>query len=75
MCCEVATAHVAHLFDPATVDFHHTGVALATLGYFDYPHRLPRATVAMTGGFLPVALPTWFVWIRQRPNGEVNGRC
>lgn len=40
--------------------------ALATLGYFNYSYRLPRITLAITGGILFVVLPLWFVWIRQR---------
>ncbi|MCU4926457.1 sugar transferase [Halobacteria archaeon AArc-dxtr1] len=45
------------------------GLALATLGYFNWSYRLPRATLTMTIGLLSVALPAWFVWIRRRPNG------
>ncbi|APW98890.1 exopolysaccharide biosynthesis polyprenyl glycosylphosphotransferase [Halobiforma lacisalsi AJ5] len=41
--------------------------ALATLGYFNYSYRLPRATLVMTFGLLSVAIPGWFVWIRRRP--------
>ncbi len=48
------------------------GLALATLGYFNYTYRLPRATLTMTIGVLVVVLPAWFVWIRQRPPGEVD---
>ncbi|WP_255167387.1 sugar transferase [Natrononativus amylolyticus] len=44
------------------------GLALATLGYFNWSYRLPRATLTMTIGFLVVALPAWFVWIRLRPS-------
>lgn len=40
--------------------------ALATLGYFNYSYRLPRSTLAITGGLLFLVLPVWFVWIRQR---------
>lgn len=43
------------------------GLALATLGYFNYSYRLPRATLTMTIGMLVVAVPIWFVWIRKRP--------
>lgn len=43
--------------------------ALATLGYFNYSYRLPRTTLTITGGFLFIVLPLWFVWIRQR-NGS-----
>lgn len=48
--------------------------ALATLGYFNYSYRLPRTTLAITGGFLFVVLPLWFVWIRQR-NGHGSDRA
>lgn len=43
------------------------GLALATFGYFEWSHRLPRATLVMVVALLMVALPTWFVWIRRRP--------
>jgi lipopolysaccharide/colanic/teichoic acid biosynthesis glycosyltransferase len=43
------------------------GLALATLGYFQWSHRLPRATLTMTIGALLVVLPAWFVWIRRTP--------
>jgi len=46
-------------------------LALATVGYFDYTYRLPRATLIVTGAFLLVALPAFFVAIRQRP--RLNG--
>jgi len=42
-------------------------LSLATIGYFDYTYQLPRATLLVTGGFLLVALPLWFVAIRRRP--------
>ena len=45
-------------------------LALATIGYFDYTYRLPRATLVATGGLLLVALPLWFVVIRRRPAGN-----
>ncbi|MFP8953846.1 sugar transferase [Natrialbaceae archaeon A-arb3/5] len=48
------------------------GLALATLGYFKWSHRLPRATLVMTIGVLVVALPLWFLGIRQS-NGS-DGR-
>ncbi len=48
------------------------GLALATLGYFEWSHRLPRATLVMTIGILAIVLPAWFVWIR-RPAGD-SGR-
>ncbi|MBX0324025.1 sugar transferase [Halomicroarcula sp. F13] len=46
--------------------------ALATIGYFDYSYRLPRLSVLLMTPLLLVALPAWFVWIRQRPstNGD-----
>ena len=47
--------------------------ALATIGYFDYTYRLPRATLVVAGMVLLVALPLWFVTIRSRPlNGEAG---
>lgn len=46
--------------------------ALATLGYYNYTYRLPRATLTMTGGILVVLIPLWFIWIRQRPAGETS---
>ena len=47
--------------------------ALATIGYFDYTYRLPRATLVVAGLLLLVALPLWFVTIRSRPlNGEAG---
>ena len=47
------------------------GLALATLGYFKWSHRLPRATLVMTIGVLAIAIPAWFVWIR-RPASETK---
>ncbi|RKD98085.1 sugar transferase [Halopiger aswanensis] len=49
------------------------GFALATLGYFKWSHRLPRATLVMIIGLLGIVLPAWFVWIRRRPHGA-DGR-
>ncbi|ELY97301.1 exopolysaccharide biosynthesis polyprenyl glycosylphosphotransferase [Natrialba chahannaoensis JCM 10990] len=43
------------------------GLALSTLGYFNWSYRLPRATVTMTIGVLVIVVPSWFVWIRRRP--------
>lgn len=40
---------------------------VATIGYFNWSYRLPRATVTMTMGLLLVALPAWFVVIGNRP--------
>ncbi len=48
------------------------GSALATLGYFKWSHRLPRATLVMTIGVLSIVLPLWFVWIRNRPNEDAK---
>ncbi|TYT62131.1 sugar transferase [Natrialba swarupiae] len=48
------------------------GLALATLGYFKWSHRLPRATLVMTIGVLSIVLPLWFVWIRNRPNEDAK---
>jgi exopolysaccharide biosynthesis polyprenyl glycosylphosphotransferase len=45
------------------------GLALATIGYFQWSHRLPRATLTMAIGVLFVVLPAWFVWIRRAPVG------
>ncbi|WP_265112366.1 sugar transferase [Halosolutus halophilus] len=46
------------------------GLALATLGYFEWSYRLPRATLVMTIGLLAVVIPPWFVWIRRRPTSD-----
>ena len=43
------------------------GLGLATLGYFEWSYRLPRATLTMTVGLLAVVIPLWFVQIRQPP--------
>lgn len=48
--------------------------ALATLGYFNWSYRLPRATLLVTGALLFAFIPAWFVAIRNRPAGE-NGRA
>jgi len=44
--------------------------ALAAIGYFDYTYRLPRLTLLTLTPVLLVAIPAWFVWIRQRPTSE-----
>jgi lipopolysaccharide/colanic/teichoic acid biosynthesis glycosyltransferase len=44
-----------------------SGLSLATLGYFEWSYRLPRATLTMTIGLLFIAIPLWFVQIRQPP--------
>ncbi|WP_224448674.1 sugar transferase [Haloprofundus salilacus] len=49
------------------------GLALATFGYFEWSHRLPRATLVMVVAVLLIAMPTWFVWIRRQPPAE-SGR-
>ncbi|ELY95772.1 exopolysaccharide biosynthesis polyprenyl glycosylphosphotransferase [Natrialba hulunbeirensis JCM 10989] len=46
------------------------GFALASLGYFNWSYRLPRATLVMTIGLLTAVLPLWFVWIRRRPTRD-----
>ncbi|QDX40819.1 sugar transferase [Salarchaeum sp. JOR-1] len=46
------------------------GLALATIGYFDYTYRLPRTTLLLTISILLVVLPVWFVMIRRRPDGN-----
>ncbi|WP_321169925.1 DUF1970 domain-containing protein [Salinigranum rubrum] len=42
-------------------------LALATIGYFDFSFRLPRATLIVSGTILLITVPTWFVLIRRRP--------
>ncbi|MBZ6496470.1 sugar transferase [Natrinema longum] len=49
------------------------GLALATLGFFQWSHRLPRATLVMIVGILMLLIPAWFVWIRRRPTAS-DGR-
>ncbi|WP_409025296.1 sugar transferase [Halalkalicoccus salilacus] len=44
--------------------------ALATVGYFNWTYRLPRATLAVTTGLLLVVLPTWFVLIKTGYRGK-----
>lgn len=39
--------------------------ALATLGYFNWTYRLPRATLAVMTGLLLVILPLWFVVVKS----------
>lgn len=48
------------------------GFALATLGYFQWSHRIPRATLTMTVGILFVVLPVWFAWIRRGAGSETG---
>jgi len=45
-------------------------LALATIGYFDFTYRLPRATLLVAGAVLLVSVPTWFVLVRRRPHPE-----
>ena len=46
------------------------GLGLATLGFFKWSHRLPRATLVMVVGLLAITLPAWFLWIRVQPTGS-----
>ncbi|MDJ1431951.1 sugar transferase [Halostagnicola sp. A-GB9-2] len=46
------------------------GLVMATFGFFNWSHRLPRATLVMTVGLLTLLLPIWFVRTRNRPNGH-----
>jgi lipopolysaccharide/colanic/teichoic acid biosynthesis glycosyltransferase len=46
------------------------GLGLATLGYFQWSHRLPRATLTLEIAFLLVVIPLWFTWMRRSPVGE-----
>jgi len=48
------------------------GLGLAAFGYFQWSHRLPRATLTMTVGLLVLTVPIWFVWIRRRPTAEAG---
>ncbi len=48
------------------------GLGLATLGYFEWSHRLPRSTLVLVVGLTMVLLPAWFVWIRRRPSGTAE---
>jgi lipopolysaccharide/colanic/teichoic acid biosynthesis glycosyltransferase len=50
------------------------GLGLATLGYFQWSSRLPRATLVMAIGVLLVAVPAWFVQIRRPPRAPPE-RC
>ncbi|NHN46227.1 sugar transferase [Halostella sp. JP-L12] len=49
-----------------------SGLALATLGYFQWSHRLPRATLVMLTAMLVFVLPAWFVAIRRPVNGTME---
>lgn len=44
--------------------------ALATLGYFNWTYRLPRATLTTTTGLLLLGLPAWFLAIRTHPDAD-----
>jgi len=44
-------------------------LALATVGYFDWTFRLPRATLVLLTGIMLVGAPAWFVAFRHRPAG------
>lgn len=46
------------------------GLALATLGYFKWSHRVPRATLTMSIGLLLVVVPLWFLQIRRAPTAD-----
>ena len=48
------------------------GLALATLGFFKWSHRLPRATLTLVVGVLSITIPLWFIWIRRRPEREAE---
>ncbi|MFC7231562.1 sugar transferase [Saliphagus sp. GCM10025308] len=48
------------------------GLAMATLGYFKWSHRLPRQTLTMTVAILAVVVPVWFFQVRRRPAGETG---
>ena len=42
--------------------------ALATIGYFDFTYRIPRATLLVAGAILLQTVPLWFVLIRRQPH-------
>lgn len=42
--------------------------ALATIGYFDFTYRIPRATLLVAGAILFLTVPPWFVLIRRQPH-------
>lgn len=46
--------------------------ALVTVGHFNWPYHLPRTTHLLTTGLLLLALPTWFLMIRNR--STTNGK-
>ncbi len=47
-------------------------LALATIGYFNWTYRLPRATLLVVGVLLFVAIPAWFLAIRNRPSTKAG---
>ena len=47
-------------------------LALATLGYFKWSHRLPRQTLVMTAIVLGITIPWVLVSISRRPDGEAE---
>ncbi|MWV65228.1 DUF1970 domain-containing protein [Halorubrum sp. JWXQ-INN 858] len=46
------------------------GLAIATLGFFKWSLRVPRATLTITIGLLLLLVPAWFVGIRRQPRTE-----
>lgn len=48
------------------------GLTLATIGFFKWSHRLPRATLTIFVTILLITIPLWFVQIRRRPNGNMD---
>lgn len=42
------------------------GFLLATVGYFNWTYRLPRATLAVTTLFLLIVLPAWLLLVHDR---------
>ena len=48
------------------------GFGVATFGYFQWSHRLPRTTLTIAVGLLVIAVPGWFVWVRRRPTAEAG---
>ncbi len=48
------------------------GCVLATIGFFKWSHRLPRATLVLVTAILFVVLPLWFVAIRRHPDDETK---
>jgi len=48
------------------------GLAIASLGYFNYSFRLPRTTLAVVIGLLLVVMPLWFLSIRTRTPSDTE---